>query len=67
MTGCCKRLALNVAGLIFLVVAVAHFVRYHKAWVITVDHFTVPMHWSMYGGIIAAVLAFYMFCSARQK
>lgn len=61
-----KKSALVVAGIIFLIVAVAHFLRYYQAMPIVAGDFTVPMDWSFYGGFVAAFLALWMFIAARK-
>lgn len=66
MTGSCKKLALWVAGVIFLLVSVAHFLRYSKAWVIVMNGFIVPVEWSLYAGIVTLILALFMLLSARK-
>lgn len=61
-----KNGALTLAGVIFALVAVLHFVRYSKAWVITINEFSVPLVWSIYGGAIATVLAVFMFMALKK-
>ena len=61
-----KNGALTLAGIIFALVAVLHFVRYSKAWVIVINDFTVPLTWSIYGGAIAVVLAIFMFVALKK-
>lgn len=58
--------ALIVAGLVFAVVAVLHFIRYFKALHIVIGNFTVPLGWSIYGGIVAALLAVWMLVAAGR-
>ena len=65
MTRSCKKLALWVSGLIFLLISAAHFWRYSKTWVIVMNDFVVPVEWSMYAGVGTLILALYMFWSAR--
>ncbi|MFI4937463.1 MAG: hypothetical protein ACHQJ6_03010 [Candidatus Berkiellales bacterium] len=63
-----KNVALTVSGLIFLAMAIVHALRYFsKHWVIVVNHFIVPVNWSLYGGIVALVLAIWMFSAASKK
>lgn len=62
-----QKLALIVAGIIFLAVSLLHFLRYSKAWTIVINDFTVPMQWSVYGGIVALILAIWMFTAAAKK
>lgn len=62
-----KNFALSLAGIIFALIAIVHFVRYNKAWGITFDHFNVPLDWSIYGGVITAVLALIMFIALSRK
>lgn len=53
-------LALFLAFVVFAAVSALHFVRYHKDWEVTVNHFVVPKMWSIYGGVVTAVLALIM-------
>lgn len=59
-----KNTALIVAGIVFLFVAIMHGIRYMKAWTIMIVDFNVPLNWSIIGGIIAAILAIWMFIAA---
>ncbi len=61
-----KNIALTVAGIIFSVVTILHAVRFFKAWPVTIAHFSIPLHWSIYGGIITALLAIWMFIAAKK-
>lgn len=62
-----KKSALNVAGLIFSAIAIIHILRYVQGWVITFNNFTIPLDWSIYGAIIAGILATFMFFAACKK
>lgn len=61
-----KNTALIFSGLIFLFISAMHFIRYFKGWEIVVAHHNIPLQWSIYGGIIIAVLAIWMFIAAAQ-
>lgn len=61
-----KNTALIVAGLIFLCVSGIHFLRYAKGWQIVIHNLTIPLDWSIYGGIITLALAIWMFVAARK-
>ena len=62
-----KAFPLTVAGLVFAIVAVVHFLRYAKGWLIVINTFVIPMEWSIYGGIVTSVLALWMFICAIRK
>lgn len=62
-----KNVALNVSGIIFLLVAIGHGVRYYKHWHVVMDETTVPLDASLYGGVIALILALWMFIAAASK
>lgn len=61
-----KNSALFVAGVVFLIVAIVHLIRYTKGYVIVFNHFAVPMDWSIYGGVFTAILAVWMFLAALK-
>lgn len=61
-----KNMALTAAGIIFLLVTILHFLRYYQAWTIVIGQYTIPSHWSLFGGIITAALAIWMFAAARK-
>jgi hypothetical protein len=62
-----KNTALVFAGMIFLVVSALHFVRYFKAWEVSVNKYMVPVQWSLTGGVIVAALALWMFIAASRR
>jgi len=62
-----KNFALYFAGLIFTLVSIIHIIRYSLAWTITIQHFHIPVSWSIYGANITALLAIWMFLSAIKK
>ncbi len=61
-----KNTALLTAGLIFSIVCISHFLRYYYAWGITVNHHTIPLIWSIYGGVFAGMFAIFMFYSMNK-
>ncbi len=61
-----KTAALTVSGIIYAIVAIAHFYRLNKDLPISVGDYSVPVHWSLYGGIITAILAIWMFVAAKR-
>lgn len=61
-----KTAALTVSGIIYLIVAIAHFYRLNKDFPITVGDYSIPVHWSLYGGIVAIILAIWMFLAAKS-
>ncbi len=62
-----KNFSLTLAGLIFAFVAIIHLARLKEHWVMSIGGFTVPVDWSIYGAVIAGVLALLMFASALKK
>ena len=60
-----KKLALLLAGIVFLLVSALHFYRYYNHIQVTFDHFSIPLSWSIYGGFLALVLAIFMFVARR--
>ena len=63
-----KNMALSVSGIIFLIVAVAHYLRYHFdiAIIIGGNH-VIPLDASLYGAIISLILAIWMFLAAVMR
>ncbi len=62
-----KSAALYISSLVFLLMTIGHFLRLHKGWSIVFDNFTVPVEWSMYAGIVGAVLTLWTFFAARSR
>ena len=60
-----QKTALNVAGVVFLIVAVVHLLRVLLKWQITVENFTVPGWYSLVGFLVAFSLSLWMFKSVR--
>ena len=60
-----KKTALNVAGTIFLIVAILHLLRVIFKWDVVIAQFTVPHYYSMIGAIVAFSLSLWMFKSVR--
>ena len=60
-----QKTALNVAGVVFLLVAVLHLLRVFLRWQITVESFTVPGWYSLVGFLVAFSLSLWMFKSNR--
>jgi hypothetical protein len=61
-----KTGALILAGIIFGIVSILQFVRFSKAWTLVIAHFTVPLQWSLYAGIFAAIVTILMFVAAAK-
>lgn len=61
-----KTFALILAGIIFSIVSILQFVRVSKALTLVIAEFTVPVQWSLYAGIFAAILALLMFIAAAK-
>lgn len=62
-----KQYALGFSGSIFLLMAIVHVVRYEKGWSIIIDGFSVPLTWSIYGAVVAAIISLWMFTAARRR
>lgn len=61
-----KEIALRLAGIIFLVVSGLHFYRYFKHIQVTFAHYSIPVSWSLYAGVIVLAIAIFMFIAARR-
>lgn len=61
-----KNNALIVAGIIFSLVCILQLIRYFKAWEIVLAQHIIPIQWSLYAGIIAGLLAIWMFIAASK-
>lgn len=61
-----KNSALYVAATLFSIVAIVHLVRFFMKWIVVIGNMTIPIEWSLYGGVIIAVLALWMFWTARK-
>ena len=62
-----KELALRVAGTIFVVVAIMHFLRLLKKIDIVMGSSHVPMVLSLLAFIGATIMALWMFAAANKK
>ncbi|MBI4372943.1 MAG: hypothetical protein HY585_04380 [Candidatus Omnitrophica bacterium] len=60
-----KRAALNVAGVIFLLMSVAHVVRFIFRTSVIVGDFTVPHWYSLVAAAVAFLLSLWMFKSLK--
>ncbi|MBI4394886.1 MAG: hypothetical protein HY583_01690 [Candidatus Omnitrophica bacterium] len=60
-----KQSALNVAGVIFLLMAVVHVVRFIFRTDIVVGTFTVPHWYSLVAAAVAFLLSLWMFKSLK--
>jgi hypothetical protein len=61
-----KTLALRVAGSIFGLIAIVHFLRLMIKFEVIVANYTVPMGFSMFGLIIAGLLSVWMFVASKN-
>lgn len=63
-----KNISLHIASSIFLLVALAHIVRYFIGLSILVGtHHIIPVEWSLYGAVVSFILALWMFIAAKLK
>ncbi len=60
-----KKAALNVAGVVFLLVSILHLVRVIFGWEVVIAHFTVPHFYSGIAAVIAFSLSLWMFKSVK--
>lgn len=56
-----KDIALIIAGIIFTIVSIFHFLRLVFKTKVTIANYTVPMKVSLWGFIISLALAVWMF------
>lgn len=61
------KMALVVAGTIFLLVALMHLLRLVYAWEVTIGGHSIPMIASVIGFIVAIVVTFWMFIAASKN
>ena len=62
-----KNIALNVAGIIFLLVALIHLVRLLTRFEVTLRGNPMPLSASGIALVVTAALAVWMFAAAKQK
>ncbi len=62
-----QKTALNVSGVIFLVVALAHVWRYLLKVPVTFGATRIPLELSFVGAVAGFLLALWMFSSARKS
>lgn len=60
-----KKIALNVAGVIFLLMSIFHLVRFIFKLEVVIGDFTVPVWYSLLGFIIPFLLSLWIFKSVR--
>ena len=60
-----KRTAVNVAGVVFLLVAILHLVRFIFRVDVIVGNFAVPHWYSLVGAGVAFLLSLWMFKSIK--
>lgn len=61
-----QKPALYTAGAIFAVVSAAHWFRYLQGTEVVAGGTTIPLSWSLIGGIVGLVLALWMIIAARR-
>ncbi|MBN9288645.1 MAG: hypothetical protein BGO43_09005 [Gammaproteobacteria bacterium 39-13] len=61
-----KNVALYFSGIVFFFLMFMHIVRYIKGWEIVIAQHNIPLDWSIFGAIVAALIAFWMFVAARK-
>lgn len=63
-----KNVSLYVASILFLIIAIGHFARYlAKVSILVGAHHTIPVEWSLYGGIVTLILSIWMFVAAKMQ
>jgi len=62
-----KNKALFVAGVIFLIVAIAHLLRYYFKTEMIIGSYVFPMDMSLVGFVVAGLLAIWMFMARRSR
>ena len=61
-----RKFALRLASLIFLLVSLAHFYRYYEKIQVVINHYSIPLSWSLYAGFGFLVLAIFMHMAMRR-
>lgn len=62
-----QKAALNVSGIIFLVIAILHVVRWALEIPVTLGEISVPPMVSSVGAVVTLSLALWMFIAARKS
>jgi len=62
-----NRRPLIVAGLIFLVMAIVHLVRYFYPFSLVIAGYNIPPLWSLIGGVVLIILSGWMFFAPRSR
>jgi len=60
------KLSINMAVAIFILVAIAHFLRLVFGWEVTVNSLVIPMWVSVLALLIAGALAYYLWHEAYK-
>ncbi len=60
-----RKAALNIAGVIFLLMSILHLVRLIFKLEVVIGNFTIPLWYSLVGFIVPFLLSVWMFRSIR--
>jgi hypothetical protein len=66
-TNMSKTVALNVAGVVFLLAALVHMTRLFTHFQIILGNHMIPTSASLFGFIVALFLSIWMFSAAKSK
>ena len=56
-----KKTTLNIAIIVFVVIAILHLLRYILGWELTINNCTIPQWASILGAIAPTLLAYYLY------
>ena len=61
-----KRLPVIIAGILFCLVALAHFIRLVYRWHVIIGGVHIPMSISIAGLVVTLIMALWLFATARR-
>ncbi len=56
-----------IAATIFILVAIAHLIRYYLGWVIMINGMVIPLWVSVPGALVPAIMAFLLLTDDGKK
>lgn len=65
-----KNFFLGLSGIVFVLVAILHFVRFASQWAVVIGPYSIPVDASLWAGFVALALAlgcFFSVCKSCKK